>query len=82
MALKLRNMQEFSLEIEKLVSQKKLSYLEATLEHLSVSGIEVDSTRIKNILTPKILQKIYEEAIEYNMFGKKKKSKKIETLFK
>ena len=75
--LKLRNLEEFSREVEKLVLEKKLTYLEAVIEHSTKSGIDVDNTKIKNLLSPKIQEKIYNEAIEYNMIRRGKKRKKL-----
>ena len=71
--LKLKNMEEFSDEVEKLVKDKKMTYIEAVIEHLSIMGIDVDSARVKNLVSPKIQQKMYEEAVDYNMFRGKKK---------
>jgi hypothetical protein len=75
--LRLKNMEEFSREIEKLVTEKKLTYLEATIEHLGKFNIDVDNAKLKNVLSPKIQQKIYDEAVEYNMLGRGKKKKKL-----
>ena len=70
-------MEEFSREVEKLVDEQKLTYIEAVIEHLTKCGIDVDNARVKNLLSPKIHQKIFDEAIEYNMLGKGKKKKKL-----
>lgn len=71
--LKLKNMDEFSKEVEKIVRKKNVTYLEAVIEHLTLSSIDFDNPKIKNLISPNILKKIYEEAIEYNMFPKKEK---------
>jgi hypothetical protein len=71
--LKLRNMEEFSLEVERLVKQLQMTYIEAVIEHLKKCDFEPSSNKVKNLISPKIQQKIYQEAREYNMLGKKKK---------
>ena len=75
--LRLKNMEEFSREIERIVIVQKLTYLEAVIEHLSKLGIDYDNSKIKNLLSPTIQQKIFNEAIEYNMLGKNKKIKQL-----
>lgn len=72
--LKLKNMEEFSAEVERLVAEKQLTYMEAVVEHLAATGIEVDNPRVKNLISTKIQQKMYEEAVEFNMFKGKKKN--------
>jgi hypothetical protein len=71
--LKIRNMEEFSLEVEKLVETLQLTYIEAVVEHLKKCDLECDNHRVKNLLSPKIQQLLYQEARELNMLGKKKK---------
>jgi len=71
--LKLRNMEEFSHEVERLVEQKQLTYLEAIIEHLKTCDLECDNHKVKNLLSPKIQLRLYQEARELNMLGKKKK---------
>ena len=70
-------MEEFSKEVERLVISQKLTYLEAVIEHLVKLGIDCDNSKIKNLLSPYIQQKIFDEALEYNMLGKNKKTKQL-----
>jgi hypothetical protein len=70
-------MEEFSREIERIVTSHKLTYLEAVIEQLVKLGIDYDNNKIKNLLSPTIQQKIFDEAIEYNMLGKNKKIKQL-----
>jgi non-canonical (house-cleaning) NTP pyrophosphatase len=67
--LKIRDSKEFSKEIESLVANKNLTYLESAIHYLTKNGIDLDNARIKRLLTPKILKKIWEEACDTNMFG-------------
>jgi len=70
--LKLRSIEEFSTEIERLVAERKLSYMEAILEHLATAGIDVDSAKLKTLISKDIQEKLYAEAEEMNMFAGKK----------
>ena len=75
--LKLKNMEEFSREVTRIVASHKLTYLEAVIQQLTNLGIDYDNNKIKNLLSPTIQQKIFDEAIEYNMLGKNKKIKQL-----
>jgi len=75
--LRLKNMEEFSREVERIVHAQKLTYLEAVVEHLTKLGIDYDNSKIKNLLSPYVQQKIFDEALEYNMLGKNKKTKRL-----
>ena len=70
--LKLRNIEEFSMEVERLVAEKKMTYLEAVMEHLTTSGIDVDSAKVKSLISKEIQEKIYAEAVALKILGRKK----------
>ena len=74
--LKLRNIEEFSNEIERLVKEKHLSYIEAVVEHTDALGLEYDACKLKSLISPKIKKRLHREAVKLNMFPKKKKRKK------
>lgn len=78
--LKVRNMVEFSLEIERLVKDKHMLYMEAVCEHLKKYGIEYDNAKVKSLLSPKIQQELYDEAVKLNMFNKNTVKKKLPLL--
>ena len=71
--LKLHNMISFSTEVERLVREDDLSYLEATIQHLEKCGIDIDHCKFKNFLTPTIIQKIEDEAVDLRMIGRGQK---------
>ena len=65
MALKLHNQKNFALEIERLVKEGGLTYIEAVTEFMNQTNIEPE--KIKKLLTHKIKNEIESEAIKYNM---------------
>lgn len=71
--LKLHNMIEFSTEVERLVHEEELTYLEAVMHHLQLCGLDVDSFKYKSFLSPKIVQKLEEEAYDLKLIGRNKK---------
>ncbi len=73
---KLNNMLEFSSEIERLVREKEMTYLEAVIENLNKNEIEIEKFKYKNLISPTILKKIENEAYSKNMMGKKKRKKR------
>ncbi len=71
----MHNAHNFSQEIEKAVKDRELTYIEAICEFCKQSGLEVES--VPRLLTPQIKAKIESEAIDLNMFKKKKRGKKL-----
>lgn len=65
--LKLKNMKQFSKEVEKLVKDKELLYIEAVVERLQETGVELESAKARNLISPKIRKKILSEAKKYHM---------------
>lgn len=60
---------EFSLYIEKLVSDKKLSYMEAIISYCEDADIDVES--VKSLVNKSLKEKIQCEAEELNYFKRK-----------
>jgi len=61
---------EFSTEVERLVKEDDMTYLEATMHHFEKSNIDLDHCKYKNFLTPVIIQKIEDEAYDLNLIGR------------
>ena len=76
MALKLHNQKNFALEIERLVEEGDLTYLEAVTEFMKRTEIEPE--KMKKLITHKIKDKMREEALSLNMFPDKKKDTPLE----
>jgi hypothetical protein len=71
--LKLHNQTTFTQNIEKLVYENNISYLEAISHYMEETKIEPE--KVKKLVSPKIRDKIYHEALKLNMFkGKKSNS--------
>jgi len=68
--LKVNNMIEVSNAIEKKVKDKELTYLEAAVEYFTEVGLEMNSAKCKNLLSPVIVEKIADEAYSMHMMGK------------
>ena len=77
LTLKLKNMEEFSSEIEKRVTNKELLYIEAVVEYAEELGMDVDNPKLKSLLTPKLQQTILKEAYKYNKIPKSRQKKPI-----
>lgn len=60
---------EFSLHIEKLVTSKKLSYMEAVIMYCEEADIDVES--IKSLVNKSLKEKIQSEAEELNYFKRR-----------
>lgn len=60
---------EFSLHIEKVVSEKKLSYMEAIISYCEDADIDVES--VKSLVNKSLKEKIQCEAEELNYFKRK-----------
>ena len=60
---------DFSLYIEKLVTAKKLSYMEAVISYCEEADIDVES--IKSLVNKSLKEKIQCEAEELNYFKRK-----------
>lgn len=70
MALKLHNQTTFTQNIEKLVHENELTYLEAISYYMEETNIEPE--KVKKLISPRIRDKIYNEALKLNMFPGKK----------
>ena len=71
--LKIKKAEDFSNEVEELVKKYHLTYMEAIVKNLHDNNIDVDSARVKRLLSPNLQKKLKKEAISYNMIRKKKK---------
>lgn len=60
---------EFSLHIEKVVSDKKLSYMEAIIAYCDDADIDVES--VKSLVNKSLKEKLQCEAEELNYFKRK-----------
>jgi uncharacterized protein YjgD (DUF1641 family) len=69
--IKLHTQSTFSKEIEKLVKESKLGWLEAIMEFAAQSGIELES--VPKLLSPAIKEQLKLEATNLNMLGRKPK---------
>jgi len=76
MSLKLQNQVTFATHIENLVKEKKLTYMEAVIEYVNLTGIDFE--KIKKLISPKIKSEIENEAIYYNMLPDRKNDAKLD----
>lgn len=69
---------EFSIEVERLVKQEDMTYLEAVTHHIQKCGMSVEDFKHKSFLSEKIIEKMRDEATQLNLIGRnKKKDKKL-----
>lgn len=73
--LKVKNTASFILEIERLVKEESLGYIEAITQYCQETGIDIES--IPKLLTPTLKSKIKNEAIELNLINRGKKPQKL-----
>lgn len=73
--LKVINTAAFIVEIERLVQEESLGYIEAITHYAQTTGIDIES--IPKLLTPTIKAKIKKEAISLNMLKGKKTTKLV-----
>lgn len=56
---------KFSMEIEKIVTEEKINYIDAIVHYCETNGIEVDS--ISKLVSKPLKEKLKCEAIELNL---------------
>lgn len=67
--LKIKESEKFAKDIETMVKDKHYTYIEAVVEYARANNLEFES--VAKILTPKLKQKIQNEATDLNLLGKK-----------
>lgn len=78
--LKIQNMLDSSVEIENFVQDKEMSYIDAVMEYISLKDIDISQDKIKNFLSPTIIQKLEAEAYELNLLKVKKQRNTLDEL--
>jgi len=68
--LKVHNTASFSREIEKLVENDSMNYVEAVSHYMQVSGLDPES--IPKLLTQSLKDKLEREATELNLINRDK----------
>jgi hypothetical protein len=70
-----KNIIDFSIAVERLVEQKKLTYLEAIMEYIKEERI--DAEIVPTLLSPSLSQKLEQECSDLNLIKKEKKLKMV-----
>lgn len=75
MSLKLHTQTSFSREIEKIVREKKVSYLDAIFDYVKVCNIELES--VPRLINQQLKSSLEKEATDLNLINRGQKKLKI-----
>lgn len=75
MSLKLHTQTSFSREIEKIVREKKVSYLDAIFDYVKVCNIELES--VPRLINQQLKSCLEKEATDLNLINRGQKKLKI-----